>query len=762
MTISAQVPRRAPSDQASRSHYWRVIATLTVLFYVICAVSYSIAIPVLESSDENWHEAVVWHIAAGKGLPQLSQHDAGRLLVPAQEAGQPPLYYILAAATTFWLHEPNPATAMVVSPNTDIGHPTTTGWHKNLFVHPAPGERFPWKGVPLAVHLHRFLSIVFGALAIVLIFASARLMSNDSLAVVAAGLTAFNPMYDFITASVDNDSLAVLTGSLLLFLLLRVMIHPVRSNATIFLLGIALSLAILTKLSVASLGLPIIVIILLMNWRDKQIHRTIHHALLLFLPVLVIDGWWFVRNQIIYGDPLGLRAFIAIAGARPVPMTTSELVKELPGIWISFWGIFGAYDILLPHWQYIVYDIVAGVAFLGLVSMRWRRSTLLRRDGAVLLASVLLLEFVLLLRWTASTEASSGRLLFPVIASASILLATGLTRWLPVQSKVFPLALNLGLCCLSLLDLPLAIFPAYANPPLHPVASLHPQRLLKWHYGPLELLGITPPANPIHPGDSMTVTLYWVLTARTSQHFVVSVQLLTPSNAKIRTGNVQADSFPGGGKLLTSQWPIGQGLADPIPLQIPQSLQAPLPVRVLVAVYPAGQPSHPLSPVDGRGISIAVPVVAVLDVLPHPGTTATLPSGPTFGHIFVLQQALGVQALAPRTVSAGGSTSLHLTWYALQQPAMAYTLFVHVGVPGKPFVVQHDAPPLNGLFPTNEWLVRETVQDVIRLSIPQSTPPGNYPVRIGWYLPASGKRLSLLGASDELTIGSLSVLARGP
>ncbi len=715
--------------------------------------------PVLESSDENWHEAVVWHIAAGKGLPQLSQHDVGHLLVPAQEAGQPPLYYILAAATTFWLHEPNPATVMVVSPNTDIGHPTTTGWHKNLFIHPAPGERFPWRGVPLAVHIHRFLSIVFGALSIALVFASARLISNgnDSLATMAAGLTAFNPMYDFITASVDNDSLAILTGSLLIFLLLRIVMYSLRSDRAIFLLGIALSLAILTKISVASLGLPIIIIIVWINWREKQIRRMIRHILLIFLPILVIDGWWFVRNQIIYGDPLGLRAFVSIAGFRKTPMTIGELIKELPGIWISFWGIFGAYDILLPHWQYVIYDIGSSIAFLGLVWMLWRRSTPLQLGGTILLLSVLLLEFILLLRWTASTEASSGRLLFPVIASAAILLATGLTRWLPRQSKVFPLVLNLGLCCLSLLDLPLAIFPAYTNPPLQPATSLHPQHIVKWRYGPLELLGITPPTNPIYPGESITVTLYWVLVAPTSQHLVISVQLLTPSNEKIRTGNVQADALPGGGKLLTSQWPIGQGLADRIPLKIPRSLQAPLPVRVLVAVYPAGQPGHPLQPRDARGTSIPVPVVEVLDILPHPGTAVVPPSGPIFGNIFVLQQA----DLEPHVVIAGSSTSLHLTWYTLHQPVSAYTLFVHVESPGKPFIAQHDAPPLNGFFPTNEWLDHEIVRDVIHVSIPRITPAGNYLVRIGWYLPSTGQRLTLSSGGNELTIGSLSVRTRG-
>jgi len=70
---------------------------------------YTVATPILEASDENWHEAAVWQIMAGHGLPVLDPAQRGEVLVPVQEAGQPPLYYLLAAAVTFWIHPPDPA-----------------------------------------------------------------------------------------------------------------------------------------------------------------------------------------------------------------------------------------------------------------------------------------------------------------------------------------------------------------------------------------------------------------------------------------------------------------------------------------------------------------------------------------------------------------------------------------------------------------------------------------------------------------------------
>jgi 4-amino-4-deoxy-L-arabinose transferase-like glycosyltransferase len=69
-------------------------------------------------------------------------------------------------------------------------------------------------------------------------------------------LTAFNPMFLFISAAVNNDSLAILLSHLALLLLL--IIWQDKPNPTkkwwLYLgLGLILGLGILTKLSVAGL-----------------------------------------------------------------------------------------------------------------------------------------------------------------------------------------------------------------------------------------------------------------------------------------------------------------------------------------------------------------------------------------------------------------------------------------------------------------------------------------------------------------------------
>jgi len=62
-------------------------------------MGFSLATPILEASDENSHTAVVWNIAAGHGLPVLALTDRGKVLVPAQEAGQPALAFLRDSQT---------------------------------------------------------------------------------------------------------------------------------------------------------------------------------------------------------------------------------------------------------------------------------------------------------------------------------------------------------------------------------------------------------------------------------------------------------------------------------------------------------------------------------------------------------------------------------------------------------------------------------------------------------------------------------------
>ena len=70
--------------------------------FLILGLGYATLTPIFENSDETLHYPYVKHLADGQGLPLAIPNQLWN-----QEATQPPLYYALAAAVTFWINSDN-------------------------------------------------------------------------------------------------------------------------------------------------------------------------------------------------------------------------------------------------------------------------------------------------------------------------------------------------------------------------------------------------------------------------------------------------------------------------------------------------------------------------------------------------------------------------------------------------------------------------------------------------------------------------------
>ena len=139
-------------------------------------------------------------------------------------------------------------------------------------------------------------------------------------------------MFIFITASVNNDNLTILLTSLALYLSILCWYEPAgqvdRSGWwRRLLLGIVLGAAALSKISGLTL-LPIVALILtIRHLRRHDWRGWIFSGVLIALPVLLIAGWWYVRNLQLYGELFGLETMVAIAGPRA--MTLSALIARV-------------------------------------------------------------------------------------------------------------------------------------------------------------------------------------------------------------------------------------------------------------------------------------------------------------------------------------------------------------------------------------------------------------------------------------------------
>ena len=194
-------------------------AVFILLAFIILAIIYSLVTPPFEAGDESRHYAVVKYMADTGRLPVQQPGEAQ--LHWSHEGNQPPLYYALAAALTFWIDTGAWNEVYWYNPHTTIGNPLRPD-NKNITIHP-PGEVWPWRDHVLAVHLIRFFSILLAAVTVTACYFIALTLfkRNQWLAAGAMAITAFNPMFIFISASVNNDNAVIMFVTLALWLMVR-------------------------------------------------------------------------------------------------------------------------------------------------------------------------------------------------------------------------------------------------------------------------------------------------------------------------------------------------------------------------------------------------------------------------------------------------------------------------------------------------------------------------------------------------------------
>src|SRR5690606_35620959 len=122
----------------------------------------------------------------------------------------------------------------------------------NLAVHDPAAD--PWSGTLLAVRIVRLFSVLLGGLTVYLTYriASETAPGRREIALGAAAINGFLPMFLFISGAVNNDNLALPLASLALLLMIRIVTRrqttyfPVRWWEWVS-VGVVVGLAALTK-----------------------------------------------------------------------------------------------------------------------------------------------------------------------------------------------------------------------------------------------------------------------------------------------------------------------------------------------------------------------------------------------------------------------------------------------------------------------------------------------------------------------------------
>lgn len=745
-----------------------LICLLLIIFlFLVLGTVYSLATPVLEASDEFKHYPYTQYVQAHHDLPVLDPEIC--LASPdgcpwLQDGGQPPAYYALMAAATSWIDTSDIHEVRWMNWHAFIGNPSQI-CNKNLIIHLPEREQFPWRGSILAIHLIRFLTLGLGAGTVVLTYLLAHDLFPDQpeLVLGATALTAFNPMFLFVNAAVNNDAMAALLGCLNLLLFVRLVRDGLRGPLPLWrygLVGLTIGTFLLTKLS--GLG-ALVLLICLLVWLSAR--RRSLRPLLVGLPITVgvaalLSGWWFLRNWRLYGDPTGLNVFVAIQGQRVGTPALRDWLDEFGTFRWTYWGLFGAVDVMAPRWVYTFFDLLSLAGLTGLVIwvvQRRRGETRVspkprflgrtgmteRPEGALWWIPALWtgILFVSVLRWTWIYFSFQGRLVFPGISGVSALLMVGLQQWIPRRYRP---AAGVGLA-LSLLIIagviPFAsIMPAYEQPePLtrgdvpaaarvEPVDVGGVAHLVGWELKPQTVQG----------GSHSTyveVVVYWESVASERGDYISFARLLGRGHQLVG----QVNRRPACGMVPTSLWEPGQVWRDPYRIPVAPDALAPSRLRVEVGLY---------APEAGETLgAVRVGEARIVPLAPAP-----LPP-----HMLAVDLADGITLrgydLAPAVAAPGDVITLTLYWDARELPSADYQVFVHMVGAGPEPVAQGDGPPLAGDYPTTMWDPGQSIVDPHPVTLPADLPPGRYRFLVGMYDLTTLARLARLdGAGDGVEI----------
>ena len=300
----------------------------------------------------------------------------------------------------------------------------------------------------LETWFYRLVSIAMVAPLPFVIWKASRLIGfPDPVAAAAMLLPLAIPQYLHIGASVNNDNLQFLTTWLMTPIVLRVARGDLTRRTMVgagVVTGIGLFAKAFTFVIPAWMGCALVLILLRLG--RAALPRVVRAGLVYSVPTMLLGGWWWVRNVVLYGSLMPTRYFDLVD---PVPRGELDLVDYLH-TWITgtirrFWGDFGYFDTRISSTAVTIATTVAIVALVVALIGRDRIAGTKFGDRLLLLAPLVLL-MAMQLQTALGTyldigqyAALQGRYWFGALAALAVLLALGIAkllgsfqRWLPV------------------------------------------------------------------------------------------------------------------------------------------------------------------------------------------------------------------------------------------------------------------------------------------------------------------------------------------
>lgn len=411
---------------------------LIIATYCALATAQSYATRLQWGPDEPAHIIYVRSLATDLRFPRLTHGEEDNAYLPGaartHEAHQPPLYYALAALV--WR-------ACARLPDQVV-----------TYRDKATGELRSY-AVPGPVRPVRMLSVVFGALTLLFVWAMARTAfpGRPALWLAAVALIGFTPMFTYLSGVINNDALLAPAFALIGWQWARLLRFG-ASAKDMAIAGLLLGVALNVKETALGLVAVLLVVLALARGAGLRAQRAQHAAMALLLAA-VVGGWWLVRKWALYGTPFVYPFIYPLLGLPPD--ARAALIAALPRQVFLF--SFMPLDVVQAHLNVAAMSRLFGAVVVlsagGIVLWLSRRSragtprfesaaiAVWLLAGGVVLAG--LVRNILAVDWRMGT--SGGRYLVAVMPLLTPVAARGLSalsgdgKWAKLALAVVALAL---------------------------------------------------------------------------------------------------------------------------------------------------------------------------------------------------------------------------------------------------------------------------------------------------------------------------------
>jgi hypothetical protein len=726
--------------------------TLLLGAFIALGLAYSVINPLFEATDELRHYRFVRYLVENRRLPVQGEEPC------RSQSHHPPLFYALGAVLTAGVTADHP---LCYTP------PTNPFWayrygdvgvdNKTQYLH-STSENFPWQGDALAAHLVRGLNVLIGAVVVWLTWAMGRVLwpEKEGLALAAAALIAFNPMFLYMSGAINNDIIAACSGAFIGYTGLCLLHDPAGlSHRWGVWLGLAFGLALMSKFSMAAAAILIEAVVCWVAWQKKQ-WRLWWEVNLIFAGItLVVAGWWFGRNYLVYGDPTGFKEVTELWGIRDPRESLSVAWSEWSSVWSTLWGRFGFGQIPLPQ---VVYDrlwLVTKFAAAGVILkffyFRQHPDTTRATHYASLLylcLTVLLFATVVFVYMLVSPAGSMGRFFFPGLPALVLLLVAGLAqigttisqKWsLQRFTSVGSWLIVLPMLAFSLVALFGYLQPAYARPRSFATTDSIPNRTNAQFDFFANLRGYHLSQETLTPGAPLDIDLYWEVTGQPPGNYLLFVHLRNDLGLMV----AQRDTHPGLGNFPSLEWREGDRFVDHIRIYIPSTAYIPDEVEVSIGLYaPDG---FRLGITSANGQSLGDSLVLGSIKLESNDLFTPNPIVEDFNHEIVL---LGYE-YSGRDLHPGDPLTVTLYWLAQQDDLPQYTVEVRLVDDQGRVIAQADSRPVNGESPTADWSVGQQTTDPHTLIIPTDVDQNSYQIHVALLDETSGVRQNRVAADGH-------------